>query len=257
MIEVVKFIPKLVKFGILGLVLVSLNGKVTQAQRSPEPDGSIDLLSLSCSSSGQGELVTDALEDVSVGKQIFTPIFLFNNVRYDYNPFLLTCKLDPSEQQRTLQLMFGIEDYAIQEQQEITITIYIDGQATASHVITAGEGKTLLLDLTKANSIAIEASCSLATSSGTWCTQVHFLKASILPSPTSSLNNSNSTAFNNSENLDPFNNTGKTANPPLEESSWGNSTVGSEEETESTNSSSDSNTDDTVETINTIIDIFE
>jgi hypothetical protein len=260
MIAAVKFIPKLVKFGIIGLVLVSLNGKVTQAQRAEQDDGLIDLLSLGCSTSGEGRLFTENREDVSVGKQIFTPAFFVGDLFSHNNPFLLTCKLTPSEQPKTLQLMIGVKDYAMQEEHEITFNVYLDGQTTASYKLVAGEGKTILLDVTKTNSVALEAICSLGGFSGTYCPVLYFLQASILPSPTSSLTNSNSTAFNNTENNDPFNNNGQTVNPPLEESSWGNSTVG-EEETESNNSNTSNNTindiNETVDDIESIIDIFK
>lgn len=184
MIEADKFIPRLVKLGIIGLVLVGLNGKVTQAQRSEQSDGSIDLLSLGCTISGEGELVTNIREDVSIGKQIFTPAFIVNGVRYvkyGHEPFLLTCRLEPSEQKRTLQLMFGMKDHSTKGDPEITFVAYSDGQATASHILTPGQAKTLLIDVTKTSSIALEATCSFLTYRGS-CTNLYFLKASILPS---------------------------------------------------------------------------
>ncbi len=213
MIEAVKFIPRLVKFGVLGLVLIGLNGKVTQAQRSQQDDGSIDLLSLGCSTTGDGRLETNDREDVSVGKNIFTPTFIFDRLRHNDNPFLLACKLQPSEQPRTFQLMLGIKDYAMQQDHEIAFKVYLDGQATASHTLTAGEGKTLLLDVTKTSTIALEAVCSFHEYKNYKCPNLYFLKASILPSPTSSQTNSNSTVFNNYENSD--NHTPQTANIPL------------------------------------------
>jgi hypothetical protein len=262
MIAAVKFIPRLVSLGIVGLVLVSLNGKVTQAQRAEPNDGSIDLLSLGCSYSGQGKLITDERENISVDKQIFTPAFYFNYLDGDNNPSLLTCKLTPSEQPKTLQLMIGVQDYSADYEHEITFKVYLDGQETGFHLLSAGQGKILLFDVTKTNSVALEVKCSYGSYNYS-CPPLYVLKASILPSPTSSLTNSNSTTSNNSENLDPSNNPGKTTNPPIEESSWGNSTVGSEEESESTNSSTGSNKDpletinDTAETVDTIIDIFK
>lgn len=257
--EVGKFTRKLVQFGILGLVLVCLNGEIIHAQRSEQSDGSIDLLSLGCSSSGDGELLTDITKDISVGKQIFTPVFYFGKLVSGRNPYLLTCKNDLSGRSTTLQLIFGIKDYAIKYRHEVTVIVYLDGQSTASQTLTAGEGKTLLLDVTKTSSIALEAICSFHEQGrNRRCPALAVLKASILPSPSSSLINSNSAAFNNSENLDILNSTGKTVNSSLEESSWGNSTIGKEEkEASNTNSSNNSNINDTIETINTIIDIIK
>jgi hypothetical protein len=258
MIAAVKFIPRFISLGIVGLVLFSLTGKVTQAQRAEPNDGSIPLFSPGCSTSGNGELVTDERQDISVDKQIFTPAFYFRYLHSDENPSLLTCKLTPSESPKTLQLVIGVQDYAMQQEHSITFKVYLDGQETASHVLSAGQGKTFLLDITKTSSVALEAICTLGGIGPrqNYCPDLYVLKASILPSPTSSLTNSNSTALNNTENIDPFNNTNKTVTHPIEESSWGNSTVGSEEETQNTNSSSDSN-NNTVETINTIIDILK
>jgi hypothetical protein len=245
------------EFGIFGLILVGLNATVTQAQRSEQPDGSIELLSLSCSSSGEGQLVSDDREDVSIGKQIFTPVFYFSSLYYEKNPTLLTCKLNPSEQPKTLQLTLGIQDYAMQAKHEITFNTYLDGRQTASHILSAGEGKTLLFDVTKTSNVALEAQCSFIES-GSYCPYLYFLKASILPSPTSSLTNPNSTAFNNLENSE------RSVKPPLKQSSWGNSTVGEEETTNNSTSSSsnsssggNSNIEDTIEDVNTIINIFK
>lgn len=194
--EAVKFIRRLVKFGILGLVLVGLNGEITQAQRSEQSDGSIDLLSLDCVSSGQGNLHTNNRVAVSIGKKILTPPFFINLLIPGQRPFLLTCRLNPSEQLKTFQLIVGIKDYAMEAQHEITFKVYLDGQETASHALTSGEERTLLLDVTKTNNIAIEAACSFVKKHRS-CPSLLFIEASILPSPTSSLTNSNSTAFNN------------------------------------------------------------
>ncbi|MEL6440645.1 MAG: hypothetical protein AAFQ80_15490 [Cyanobacteria bacterium J06621_8] len=259
MTNAIKFIPKLVKFGVLGLVLAGLNGGVTQAQRSQPSDGSIDLLSLGCSTSGQGKLVTDKRDDVSVGKRIFTPAFHFSNLRSTYNPSLITCKLNPSGQPQTMKLIVGIQDYAMEYRHEITFRTYLDGQPTASHVLSAGEGRTLLLDVSKTSSIALEAQCSFLES-GYYCPSLYFLEASILPSPTSSLTNPNSTAFNETEKFNSYNDTDnpQTETSAVEESSWGNSTVGREEKKGANgNRTTGGSLEDTIEDVNSIINIFK
>lgn len=62
MIKFVKSAPKLVKFGFLGLLLIGLDAKEIQAQRSQQEPTS--MLSLDCTSSGYGTLDTDNLQNI-------------------------------------------------------------------------------------------------------------------------------------------------------------------------------------------------
>jgi hypothetical protein len=255
MLEVVKFISKLANLGVLSLVLVGFNGIVTQAQRSnSEP---IDLLLLNCPSTGDGSLNSTIEGDITIGRQNFTPKFYIDYLTE--TPFLYTCKLTPSEQSKTLQLEFGIEDYALSAAHQATVSVYLDGQLTASQAVSAGEGKTMLLDVTNNTNIALEMTCTSTSS----CPTLYFLQADILPSsspsppPTSSLTNPSSQAVDNSDS-NVVNSSDQKADPALKGSSWGNSTVGEEPATSGSNSSSGgSDINNTIDDVNTIIDIFK
>lgn len=167
---------------------------------------------------------------------------------------MLTCKLTPNEQSKTLQLEFGIEDYAEDDAHEAIVTVYLDGQPTSSLGVSAGEGKTILVDVTKTNSLAMEAVCRGSSS----CPTINFFKADILPSPTSSYTDSNSTVFDNSNNSQQNKNPQPAQpSPPPQESAWGDSTVGEEAETTKPNPSGGGSIKNTIEDVNTIIDIFK
>jgi hypothetical protein len=157
------------------LTLTLLTGQVVYGQRSPSiPAGNTSLLSNDCTLTGDGYFQKDEGKIVSIGRQVFDSLFHVWGMGQSSKG--LICRFKKiNNNSTTLQLSFGIVDFD-KVNKIARVTVYLDGNQTASHTFSAGNLKTLVLDVTKIRNVGIEVSCE---SDG--CPIIWFTKASIIP----------------------------------------------------------------------------
>ena len=179
-----------IKYFLLILAIISISEKAVNAQRADQPDGSTQLLDNKCipsveytghSNGAFSHFITDSRENISLGKQLFIPEFYFYAIGYQYDPskILLTCELGKSKNFETLRLSFGIEDYATDEEHEAIVSFYLDGNKVSSYKISAGVGRTTILDAANINNIAIEVECSYSENNQFRCPNINFVEAKL------------------------------------------------------------------------------
>jgi hypothetical protein len=161
-----KFISRFISTGVLSLALGTFCIQIAQAQKA------IPLLTNTCVNSGKKGSWGPSRQDVSIARELYTTYM------YMWNDSAITCRI-PSTQQATLRLGFGIVDTA--ESEPLKISVYLDGNEEVVRTISAGQTSEILLDVSKAKSLAIETSCLRARCYA----QVHFYKAQLEPAVSS------------------------------------------------------------------------
>jgi len=162
----VKFFTKFISVGMLCLTLETLGIQVAQAQRP------VFLLDLTCVDR-DGDYRRNS-RDISVGREIYTSVMSIN----PHSAF--TCKL-PTANSASLRLEYGMSD-THSNSAPVTITAYLDGNEVASKTAAPGKTGTLLVDISKGKSLAIETACARASNCGS---PVYFFKAQIEPAAAS------------------------------------------------------------------------
>lgn len=164
---------KLIKSLLLGIVITSAtvwaNSTPIQA-RSPIP-----LLNAKCVSSGEGN-VREQKQNVSIGKAVYTSLFFLGP---GYRSAAMTCRIRPENRPnpvfQTLNLGFGIRDNDA-DSPNVQVNIFVDGQQVESRSIAPAQAQNVVLDVSQASNIAIEATC---TSGVRFCPRVHFFRANL------------------------------------------------------------------------------
>ncbi|MBD1933067.1 MULTISPECIES: hypothetical protein [Cyanophyceae] len=151
----IKFIRKVAAVGAIYLAGTGIAGEVVQAKKPAF------LLSNTCVETS-GRWGTSR-EEISVGKELFTSVMYMTSGYYggDGQPSSMTCRIRPAgsaSKFKTLRLAFGIADNARKGQ--VTVSVHLDGNQVASRTISSGEKELLLIDVSKASSLAVETSCS-------------------------------------------------------------------------------------------------
>ena len=93
----------------------------------------------------------------------------------------MTCQLDKSKKLETLRLSFGIQDYATTDEDEATVSFYLEGDKVSSYKISPGIGKTAIFDVANVDNIAIEVECSYSENYLSPCPNVSFVEAILFP----------------------------------------------------------------------------
>jgi hypothetical protein len=176
---------KLSQLFIACLTLTLLTGQVVYGQRSQSiPVGNTSLLSNDCRDTGPGRFYKDERFIVSIGRQAFDSLFHFDLISPNNAPKVLSCRFKKiNNSPTTLQVSFGIED-SDSVDTIARVTVYLDGNPTASHTFSAGNLKTVVLDVTKIRSVGIEVSCErgrVGVPNDNSCPNIWFTKASIIP----------------------------------------------------------------------------
>ncbi|MCT7952876.1 hypothetical protein NG798_24045 [Ancylothrix sp. C2] len=137
------------KFAAVGAMCLVFAGVAEQAAQGQQRTTS--LFSSSCVKSG-GWMQSNQ-QDISIGRQAFTQIFIIGN-----SNSLITCRIRPAGSQprfKTLRLAFGIADNR-RANQPATVNVYLDGNLAASRTVSAGEKSLVILDVSRISSVAIE-----------------------------------------------------------------------------------------------------
>ncbi|MDJ0554080.1 MAG: hypothetical protein QNJ68_06515 [Microcoleaceae cyanobacterium MO_207.B10] len=151
---------RLLTIGFLSLILTALGIKITQAQRSTLPDTKdastvVSLLSKlkECRSNGS-VYWSYTNKNISIGRQLYSSIA---SVSFRSSNYTLICKINPKGTTKpfgTFRFTFGIDEFA--SDGPIEVKVYLDGKYYAGHTVSRGEIKTLLLDVSNTENIAIE-----------------------------------------------------------------------------------------------------
>ena len=163
------------QLGTFSLALILLTGQVVQGQRAKPSSNNSSLLSNECRQKGNGHSIKLGDTIVSIGKEVFDSIYVVDSLN-EGSKTVLTCRFKQiNNTPTTLQLSFGIEDNE-PANTRVSVTVYLDGEQRASHTISSGDLRTVLLDVTKIRSVGIEISCERSS-----CPNIHIVKASIIP----------------------------------------------------------------------------
>jgi hypothetical protein len=158
----VKLIARIISASIISLVLGSSNVKNAQAQRA------VPIINLTCVSPGINSGWWVNRKDVAIGREIYTTQMFMRQDKSE------TCRISATSTE-TLHLQFGIEDRA--DPTPLTVSVYLDGNEATSKMISAGQTREILLDVSRAKSFTIETTCSRANcGAGVW-----FYRAEIKP----------------------------------------------------------------------------
>jgi hypothetical protein len=173
---------KIARLATFSLALILLAGQVVQGQRAKPSSNNSSLLSNECRQKGNGHSIKLGDKIVSIGREVFDSIYVFGHEFFsEGEKTVLSCRFKQTNNTpTTLQLSFGIEDNepAITR---ISVTVYLDGEQRASHTISSGDLRTVLLDVTKIRSVGIEIVCERGESFYHRCPNTHIVKASIIP----------------------------------------------------------------------------
>lgn len=159
------------KFAALSTMFLVFAGSAWQVAQGQQRTTS--LFSSGCV---RGNGTNNSQRDISIGREAFTEIFVFKNFYSRTQDLLLTCRIRPAGSQprfKTLRLAFGIADdeYA---QKPVDVNVYLDGNLAASRTLSVGEKSLVILDVSRASSVAIE----VPENSGT---RVSFVQALLEP----------------------------------------------------------------------------
>ncbi|MBD2048984.1 hypothetical protein H6F78_25865 [Coleofasciculus sp. FACHB-64] len=139
-----KLLRKIAASGTICLAFAGLAGQLAQAQQR-----TTFLFSSSCVPRVR---IRSSLRDVSINREVFTEIF------YIRDNSLISCRIRPAgsaPRYKTLRLAFGSDD-TLQGYEPVEVKVYLDGNLAASRLISPSEKALLLLDVSKASSVAIE-----------------------------------------------------------------------------------------------------
>ncbi|NES02232.1 MAG: hypothetical protein F6K22_04910 [Okeania sp. SIO2F4] len=155
---IMKF-SRLISIGFLSLILTVFGIETTQAQRSTLPgtkDEStfVSLLSKLKECRTNGSVYWSGTNrNISIGRRLYPSIA---SMSFRSSSYTLTCKINPKGTAKpfgTFRFTFGVDEYDIGQ---FEVKVYLDGKITAGHTVNPGEIKTLLLDVSNSEDIAIE-----------------------------------------------------------------------------------------------------
>lgn len=156
MIESIGKMNLIRKFAALGTICLVFAGSAWQIAQAQQRTTS--LFSSSCVRKGDSDNIKSSQQDISIGRQVFTEIFVFRNIYMGTTDLLLTCRIRPAGSQpkfKTLRLAFGINDNS-NDTYTSTVKVYLDGNLAASRSLSVGEKSLIILDVSKVSSVAIE-----------------------------------------------------------------------------------------------------
>lgn len=139
-----KFLRQLVAVSTASLILVGSTWQEVQAQQR-----TISLFSTNCI----GDFSTST-QEIVIGREVFTSIASMYSGR---SP---TCRIRPAGAApsfSTLRLAFGLPDRSNGLGNSVTLNVYLDGTLAASRTISRGQRAFLAIDVSRASSIALEA----------------------------------------------------------------------------------------------------
>lgn len=158
---------------VLSFALVSLGGQSIQAQNNL-----VSLSKAKCVNSGVGSFRQTPL-DVAIAKAIYnSPFYLGAGTR----SAAVTCKIRRDENKplfQTLRLGFGMRDNSTTSP-PVAVNFYVDSNKADTKTIAPGQKELVLLDVSKATNVTIEAVCSSQTQ---YCDRIYFFNTLLEPLP--------------------------------------------------------------------------
>ena len=156
LIGIMKFY-RLITIGFLSLILTAFGIEATKAQRSTVTRDFVSLSSIIGTCRKEGWLNWSSRSGyISIGKRLYPYIGLVGISRTSRNP-LRICKINPRGTTKpfgTFRFTFGIDEFS--KNVPIEVKVYLNGKYTTGHTVSAGQIKTLLLDISNTEDMAIE-----------------------------------------------------------------------------------------------------
>lgn len=157
----------------LSFAVATLGGQSIQAQNNL-----VSLTQAKCINSGIGSFRQTPL-DVAIAKAVYTsPFYLGAGSR----SAAVTCKIRRDENKplfQTLRLGFGMRDNNTTSP-PVAVNFYVDSNKAETKNIAPGQKELVLLDVSKATNVTIEAVCSNQTR---YCDRVYFFDTLLQPLP--------------------------------------------------------------------------
>lgn len=155
LIGIMKFY-RLITIGFLSLILTAFGIEATKAQRSTVTRDFVSLSSIigTCRKEGSGSWYSDN-GNISIGKRLYPYIGRVSLGGREYT--LRICKINPRGTTKpfgTFRFTFGIDEFS--KNVPIEVKVYLNGKYTTGHTVSAGQIKTLLLDISNTEDMAIE-----------------------------------------------------------------------------------------------------
>ena len=155
LIGIMKF-SRLITIGFLSLILTAFGIEATKAQRSTVTRDFVSLSSIigTCRKEGRHDWYSGS-GYISIGKRLYPYI---GRVSISSNT-LRICKINPRGTTKpfgTFRFTFGIDEFS--KNVPIEVKVYLNGKYTTCHTVSAGQIKTLLLDISNTEDMAIEIS---------------------------------------------------------------------------------------------------
>lgn len=153
LIGIMKF-SRLITIGFLSLILTAFGIEATKAQRSTVTRDFVSLSSIvgTCRKEGRHNWYSRS-GYISIGKRLYPYI---GRVSLSSNT-LRICKINPRGTTKpfgTFRFTFGIDEFS--NNVPIEVKVYLNGKYTTGHTVSAGQIKTLLLDISNTEDMAIE-----------------------------------------------------------------------------------------------------
>ena len=154
LIGIMKF-SRLITIGFLSLILTAFGIEATKAQRSTVTRDFVSLSSIvgKCRQEGSGSWESRS-GNISIGKRLYPYI---GRVSAHSSNTLRICKINPRGTTKpfgTFRFTFGIDEFS--KNVPIEVKVYLNGKYTTGHTVSAGQIKTLLLDISNTEDMAIE-----------------------------------------------------------------------------------------------------
>ena len=155
LIGIIKF-SRLITIGFLSLILTAFGIEATKAQRSTVTRDFVSFSSIvgKCRKVGSGTWYFSS-GNISIGKRLYPYIGRLSLSRNT----LRICKINPRGTTKpfgTFRFTFGIDEFS--RNVPIEVKVYLNGKYTTGHTVSAGQIKTLLLDISNTEDMAIELS---------------------------------------------------------------------------------------------------
>jgi len=142
---------------IFSVVTLNLNASPSFAQRAGVETKVASLLSRTCKGSGSsGRWNNRDYREVTIGRRLYTTRASILAGRIG-QPFQVVCKVNSKGNKKgfgTLRLTFGLADNSANVPTQVRF--YLNGNSTTSYTMRKGDLRTVLLDVSSAEDIAIE-----------------------------------------------------------------------------------------------------
>lgn len=144
-----KFLPQVAAISTASLILAGSAWQDAQAQQR-----TTSLFSANCIYSNHNLFRTGEMSDVVINREVFT------SIASAASGTSATCRIRPAGATPsfgTLRLAFGISDSNYSGRGgSATLNVYLDGTLVASRTISGGQRALLVIDVSRASSVAIE-----------------------------------------------------------------------------------------------------